>query len=92
MLTDRGHTDEDAPRALRLAAEGIAQAVLVRNSAFARMVEGGGPLSSSGRERRAFAVWTAALDRLERHLRLVGIERTAPKRIDLARALSGLDR
>jgi hypothetical protein len=42
------------------------------------MAEEGGPLSASGRARRCFTVWCAAIDRVERHLRLVGL-RTAPK-------------
>jgi hypothetical protein len=74
-IADAGHTQDDAPRALRLAADGIAQASLLRDSAFLRVVESGGPLTSSGRTRRAFAVWMAASDRLEKHLRLVGLKR-----------------
>ena len=54
----------DAPEALRLAASSIAQAVIVQQSAFARLVESGGPLTSKGRSRRAFTVWLAATDRL----------------------------
>jgi hypothetical protein len=75
VISDAGHTSDNAPRALQLAADGIAQAVLVRDSAFARMVESGGPLTRGDRPRRAFVVWQSALDRLERHLRLVGLER-----------------
>jgi len=77
VIQDSGHVDGDAPTALGIAAEGIAQAVLVRDSAYRRLVESGGPLTASGRARRAFAVWLAASDRLERHLRLVGLERRA---------------
>ena len=58
-----------------IAADGLAQAMLVRDSAYLRMVEAGGPLTSSGRTRRAFLVWTAALDRTEKHLRLIGLRR-----------------
>jgi hypothetical protein len=75
IVEDAGHTADDAPRALLVAADGLAQAVLVRDSAFARVVQQGGPLTSTGRTRRAFQVWTAALDRVERHLRLVGLSR-----------------
>ncbi len=80
IVADAGHTPEDAPTALTMAAEGVAQAITVRDSAFRRLVESGGPLTSSGRTRRAFSVWTAALDRAERHLRLVGLE-SKPKRV-----------
>ena len=75
VIRDSGHDPEDAPRALELAADGIAQAALVRDSAYQRMVEAGGPLTSAGRTRRAFNVWCAALDRTERHLRLLGLKR-----------------
>lgn len=75
ILTDAGYTEADAPAALKLAADGIAQAALLRDSAFARVVESGGPLTTRGRARRAFSVWLLASDRLERHLRLVGLRR-----------------
>ncbi|MCH7667135.1 MAG: hypothetical protein IH936_14550 [Acidobacteria bacterium] len=76
VIADAGHgSDGSAPRALELAADGVAQAALVRDSAYHRMVEAGGPLTSSGRTRRAFEVWVRAMDRLERHLRMVGLRR-----------------
>jgi hypothetical protein len=75
VVSDAGHSPADAPRALQLAADGIAQAALLRDSAFLRLVQSGGPMTSSGRTRRAFTVWQAASDRLERHLRLVGLRR-----------------
>ena len=75
VILDSGHDPGDPPRALELAADGIAQAALVRDSAYARMVQAGGPLTSSGRTRRAFEVWVKAMDRLERHLRMVGLKR-----------------
>lgn len=43
VVTDRGYTDSDAPQALTLAADGIAQAALIRDSAYLRIVEAGGP-------------------------------------------------
>jgi hypothetical protein len=79
VISDAGHDLDDAPKALQIAAVGVAQAVLVRDSAFLRVVESGGPMTTSGRTRRSFNVWLAALDRLERHLRLVGLRRE-PKR------------
>jgi hypothetical protein len=77
IIRDAGHGDDDAPEALRLAAASIAQAALVQQSAFARLVESGGPLTARGRTRKAFSVWQAASDRLERGLRLVGTSRKA---------------
>jgi hypothetical protein len=75
VIADAGHTRTDAPRALTIAADSIAQATLIRDSAYLRLAESGGPLASSGRVRRAFAVWATAVDRVERHLRLVGLRR-----------------
>jgi hypothetical protein len=81
ILADAGHTEADAPEALRLAANSIAQATLLQDSAFARLAECAGPLTSRGRARRAYTVWLTATDRLERYLRLVGLKRV-PKYVD----------
>src|SRR5215210_7356601 len=62
VVTDNGFTVADAPRTLVMAAEGLAQSVLIRDSAFRRMVESGGPLTVKGRTRRALAVWQTAVD------------------------------
>jgi hypothetical protein len=75
VIADAGHAVEDAPKALQIAAATIAQAVLVKDAAFLRLVESGGPMTSAGRTRRAYAVWLSATDRVERQLRLVGLKR-----------------
>ena len=75
ILADRGCAYADAPVALRLAARGAAQAVLIREAAFARMTESGGPLSGSDRERGAHKIWAAASDRVLRHTQAIGYER-----------------
>jgi hypothetical protein len=75
LISDAGFAPEDAPAALRLAVEGIAQATVVLRSAFERIGEAGGPLTMTGRGRRAFVVWLQTFDRLERGLRLVGLQR-----------------
>ena len=75
IIADAGHEPGDAPRALELAATGAAQAALIRDAAFDRMVQQGGPLTVKGKTRHAFTIWCAALDRAERHLRLVGLRR-----------------
>ena len=65
VLEDAGYAaDADAPRALHLLADGLAQAALVRDSAFLRMVEAGGPLTGSDRVRRVHGVWLSSLDRV----------------------------
>lgn len=81
VFQDAGYTRDDAPEALRLAASSIAQAAIVQQSAFARLVESAGPLTSSGRVRRAFVVWLQASDRVERFARLVGLRRV-PRPVD----------
>ena len=88
ILADAGHVSGDAPRALVIAAESIAQALLIRDSAYARMADAGGPLTASGRVRRAVVVWSAAVDRLERHLRLVGLGRVPRPAPTLAQYLA----
>jgi hypothetical protein len=65
--------------------------MLVRDSAFQRVIAMGGPLTAHGRARRCYTVWLQASDRLERALRLAcSLERKGPEPVDLARALSGL--
>lgn len=88
VIEDAGHTLADVPRALLLAADGLAQAVLVRDSAYLRLTESGGPLTSAGRTRRAFTVWTTAADRVERHLRLLGLKRVPKPAPTLAETLA----
>lgn len=80
LLTQRGHTEAEAPPALVLAADGAAQATILRDAAYLRMVESGGPLTESHRARRSFTVWLQCSDRVERLLRLIGLE-SAPKRV-----------
>ncbi len=91
IVSDAGHTSGNAPRALELAADGLAQAVLVRDSAFLRLVDSGGPVTSSGRTRRIFTVWCSAADRVERHLRLVGLKRQLKPAPTLAEVMAAGD-
>jgi hypothetical protein len=87
VIADQGHTEADAPRPLAITAETIAQATLIRDSAYLRMAESGGPLSASGRTRRSFKVWCEASDRLQSHLRLVGLRRMS-RPIDIRERLA----
>ena len=75
VMRDKGFTPDDVPAALQYAADGLAQSVLVRDSAFARMARMGGPLTSDTRTRRVAAAWAQAADRVIAHLRLLGLER-----------------
>jgi len=74
-LSDAGHTAGEAPRALLAGAEGFAQSVLIRDAAFHRIAQSGGPFTSGDRERRVFAVWESASASVERHVRLLGLKR-----------------
>lgn len=75
-IADAGHSHEDAPRTLLVAADGLAQAVLMRDAAYLRAVEQGGPMSSDSRARRAWAVWESAAAIVERHVKTLGLKRT----------------
>jgi hypothetical protein len=77
LISDQGLTEIDAPRALLAIADGFAQATFIRDSAFQRITEAGGPLTSADRGRRAFAVWESASASVERHARLLGLKRVA---------------
>lgn len=88
ILADAGHDPDDAPQALAAAADSLAMAQLVQQSAYLRMLEQGGPLSASGRARRCFDVWVKATDRVERYARLVGLERKARQAESLEEIMS----
>jgi hypothetical protein len=81
ILSDLGHDLDDAPHALLRAVDGLIQAVLIRDAAFTRIAELGGPTTLRGRHRAAFRVWAEAADRAERHMRLIGIRRV-PRQIE----------
>jgi hypothetical protein len=77
LLASRGFSSEaDAPAGLVLAADGAAQACLLRDASFERLVEQGGPTTDKGRTRRVLLVWQGAADRALRHLLAVGLGRT----------------
>lgn len=88
IISDAGYSESDAPRALALAATSVAQSALIADSAFDRLVESGGALSSTGRARRSFLVWLSATDRKERNLRLVGLRRVPKAARSFAEFLS----
>jgi hypothetical protein len=58
------------------------QAILIRDSAFQRIADAGGPMTTNERSRRCFTVWQAASDRAERLLKLVGLQRQ-PRQADV---------
>jgi hypothetical protein len=83
ILADLGTTPVGAPAALVAAADGLAQATLLRDAAFERLAAAGGPVSlHAGRPRAVFKVWCESADRCERYLRLVGLQRRTRQLID----------
>jgi hypothetical protein len=54
-------------------------------------VEAGRPMTANGRTRRAFTVWLAAIDRLEKHLRLVGLQRVSRQALSLAEVMANAE-
>ena len=75
ILRDKGYTNGEAPEALRAVVDGAVQAVLLRDAAFTRVIEVGGPLSLRGRNRAVFRVWLEASDRAASHMKLLGLDR-----------------
>jgi hypothetical protein len=75
VIADQGHSRTDAPKALMLLADSVAQSALLQASAFDRLCEAGGPMTSPGPTPRACAAGATAPDRLKHHLRLVGLRR-----------------
>lgn len=87
IAVDLGHDSyDDAPAAARAAISGLAQAVLVRDSAYRRVVEDGGPLSSKGRVRRAAKVQQDYDRRAESWARQLGLKRKPKPTRSLAEA------
>jgi hypothetical protein len=74
VLRDHGQAGEPS-YALRASADGLAQSTILRDSAFERLLEMGGPLTENDRHRSAFPVWQACSASVERHARLLGLER-----------------
>ena len=77
LLANKGLRELDAPAALVAVADGAAQAVLLRDGAFQRLIDSGGPMTSADRARRVFAVWATCCERAQRALQAFGLERQA---------------
>jgi hypothetical protein len=70
LLSDIGYATPDAaPLTIRITAHSLAQCHLVNKAAYRRMLEAGGPLSESGKPRRAYSVWKESNDSLIRDLK-----------------------
>ncbi len=76
LLRQRGYDREvDAPPALVAVADGCAQALLVRDGSFNRLIEQGGPTTLRGRHRAVLTTWQMASDRALKHLQAIGLQR-----------------
>jgi len=75
LLRQRGFSSEgDAPPALAAVCDGAAQAILVRDGTFNRLIESGGPTTTNDRPRAVLRAWEAASDRALKHLQAIGLE------------------
>jgi hypothetical protein len=88
VLADQGVSRDTAPRALLASANGLAQAMLLRDACFERIVEAGGPTTSLGRTRRQAVLWKAFDTQVIGHLRVIGIHRAPKPTQSLAEALA----
>lgn len=76
LAADIGHDSyEDAPAAARGAFDGLAQALILRDSAYRRTVENGGPVMPSGRPRRVAKFQQEMDRRAEAWCRQLGLKR-----------------
>ena len=92
LVEDAGFAFDDAPVALQLAADALAQATLIRDAAFEKLAESYGPLSASGKTRQVYSVWCNAFDRADRATRLLGLRRKAKAVPSLAEVLAEKDK
>ena len=74
-LAQRGYTDDDAPPTVRIVAESLAEADLIRQSYFDYLTRSGGPVSAKGRMRRCVEGWSKAADRCHKLAMALGLER-----------------
>lgn len=83
--------DDDAPETLINLIDGYAEAVLLRKSAFARMCQQGGPVTSKGKTRGLLQAWGTFFDRELRAAERLGLRRRARRTQSPAEWLDSLD-
>ncbi len=70
LARDAGYTSlSAAPLTFRIAAIGLARTSKVADLAYVKMIESGGPISESGRPRRAYSIWAETNRDLARDLK-----------------------
>jgi hypothetical protein len=77
ILSDLGHTEEDAPRALSIVVDQLVEARLIAQSYFEFLASSGGPITTKGRQRRAVQGWATASTHVAKLVQLVGVQRRA---------------
>jgi hypothetical protein len=88
VIQDQGFAENDAPEALRRVADTLAEAVLLKASAFQRVAEAGGPLTASDRGRRAFDVWERCAGKVITATKQLGLKRVPKPAASLADVLA----
>jgi hypothetical protein len=89
VLADRGGEAGVSETLLGLV-DAYAEARLLRQSMWVQLNEQGGPITGKGKRRALLGAYLNAVDREMKLAQVVGLERST-KRVDLARALSGMD-
>lgn len=88
VLRDLGHGDEaSAPAAVTAVVRNLAQGVLLRDAAFSKIVEQGGPQTEpTSRARAALRIWAESADKVLAAAKVIGLARV-PKPAPSLRAV-----
>jgi hypothetical protein len=89
VRTDSGLNGETAATLAGLQ-EAYCEVRLFRQAMFVRLVDLGGPITSKGKSRALYTAYLSALDRELKLAERLGLDRKQ-RRVDLARAASGLE-
>jgi hypothetical protein len=81
VVTDRG-LDADAPETLAGVIDGYAEARLLRQAMWVRLIESGGPVTGKGKKRALFDAYCSALDRETKLAQVIGLDRRARPVVD----------
>ena len=91
VCRDLGFDENTASEIQRGIVDNYVEARLLRESLWASLLDRGGPVTAKGNSRRVLDAYWKASDRDRDRAALLGLERRQ-KKVDLARALSGMDR
>lgn len=77
VYVDLGLTADEVPEVMRTCIDMWAEATILRQVAFTRLSQQGGPITNKGRTRALLATWQTAFDRELRVAERIGLERRA---------------